>query len=188
MEDTKRTQELQTAYFAGGCFWCMVSPFDVLEGIEEVRSGYMGGTVENPTYEDVKGQTSGHYEVIRVRYDPERISYGKLLQAFWRQVDPTDPDGQFHDRGPSYRTAIFYTTEEQRREALASRSELDASGRFSAPVVTPVLPAPAFYDAEEYHQDFYRKNPGEYQRDRTFSGRDEFIRKHWGEEYFDIYR
>ena len=188
MEDAKGPRELQTAYFAGGCFWCMVSPFDVLEGIEEVRSGYMGGTVENPTYEDVKGQTSGHYEVIRVRYDPERISYGKLLQAFWRQVDPTDPDGQFHDRGPSYRTAIFYTTEEQRREALASRSELDASGRFSAPVVTPVLPAPAFYDAEEYHQDFYRKNPGEYKRDRAFSGRDEFIKKHWGEEYFDIYR
>ena len=187
MEEEQRAGVLQTAYFAGGCFWCMVSPFDVLEGIVEVRSGYMGGTVPSPTYEQVKRQISGHYEVIRVRYDPGKIPYGKLLQAFWRQVDPTDPDGQFHDRGPSYRTAIFYTTEAQRQEALESRRALDASGRFDAPVVTPVLPAPTFYDAEEYHQDFYRKSPEVYHQDRARSGRDEFLRRHWGDEYFDIY-
>jgi len=177
----------QTAYFAGGCFWCMVSPFDVLEGILEVRSGYMGGHLDNPRYEDVKSQESGHYEIVRIIYDPEVISYEKLLDAFWRQVDPTDDDGQFQDRGPSYRTAIFYTTEEQRRAAEKSKKDLDESGRFPNPVITPIFPADQYYDAEEYHQDFYKKSPAEYKLDRTKSGRDEFIKKHWGDEYYDIY-
>lgn len=177
----------QIAIFAGGCFWCMVSPFDVLDGIIEVKSGYMGGHVENPTYKDVKSQTSGHYEIIKIIYDAEVISYDKLLQAFWRQVDPTDDGGQFQDRGPSYRTAIFYTTEEQRLIAEASMKKVEESKRFPGPIVTKLLPAETFYEAEEYHQDFYKKSPNEYKADRKISGRDEFINKYWGEEYFDIY-
>ena len=117
MNCTGTGKKLETAIFAGGCFWCMVSPFDVLEGVIEVKSGYSGGHKENPTYKDVKSQTSGHYEVIKIIYDPEIISYDKLLQAYWRQVDPTDDGGQFQDRGESYRTAIFYTNEEQRQMA-----------------------------------------------------------------------
>ena len=175
------------AYFAGGCFWCMVSPFDVLDGIEEVRSGYMGGTLNNPDYEAVKEQTTGHYEVVRITYDPSIIDYDKLLEAYWRQVDPTDPDGQFQDRGPSYRTAIFVVDEDQRQKAENSKKALDISGRFPSPVITPILDAPDFYDAEDYHQDFYKKSPNEYKEDRSKSGRDEFIKKYWGEDYYKIY-
>jgi methionine-S-sulfoxide reductase len=175
------------AYFAGGCFWCMVSPFDVLDGIEEVRSGYMGGTLNNPDYEAVKKQTTGHYEVVRITYDPSIIDYDKLLEAYWRQVDPTDPDGQFQDRGPSYRTAIFVVDEDQRQKAENSKKALDISGRFPSPVITPILDAPDFYDAEDYHQDFYKKSPNEYKEDRSKSGRDEFIKKYWGEDYYKIY-
>lgn len=175
-------QKKETAYFAGGCFWCMVSPFDVLMGVEEVRSGYMGGHLDNPTYEDVKAQQSGHYEIVRIIYDPGVITFEKLLQVFWRQVNPTDDAGQFQDRGPSYRTAVFYTTEEQRLAAEQSKKELDASGRFTDPVITPLLPAGTYYDAEEYHQDFYRKNTQGYTLDRSKSRRDEFIEKHWGDD------
>lgn len=178
---------VEVAVFAGGCFWCMVSPFDVLEGIIEVRSGYSGGHLENPTYKDVKAQTSGHYEVVRILYDPSRISYNKLLDAYWRQVDPTDAEGQFQDRGSSYRTAIFFTTEEQKQLAEKSKRELDCSGRFEKTVITPILPAEKFYEAEEYHQDFYRKSEQEYKSDRKISGRDEFIQKYWGEDYYSIY-
>lgn len=177
----------EIAIFAGGCFWCMVSPFDVLEGIIEVKSGYTGGHLENPTYKDVKTQKSGHYEVIRIVYDPNVIQYEKLLQAYWRQVDPTDEGGQFQDRGESYRTAIFYTTEQQRSQAQISKEELDQSGRFPKPVITPILPAVKFYEAEEYHQDFYKKSEVEYKADREISGRDEFIEKYWGEDYYSIY-
>lgn len=179
-------EPLATAIFAGGCFWCMVSPFELLDGIKEVRSGYIGGHVPNPTYEQVKSQTSGHYEVVRIIYDPEVISYEKLLRAFWMQVDPTDPGGQFHDRGPSYRTAIFYTTEHQRQQAEASKQALEASGRFCRPVVTEILAASQFYPAEEYHQDFHHKEPDLYRLDRAASGRDEFIKKHWGDEYWEF--
>lgn len=178
---------IKHAYFAGGCFWCMVSPFDVLEGIIEVKSGYMGGGLDNPTYEDVKKQTSGHYEVIQIKYDDELIHYNKLLQAFWRQVDPTDPDGQFQDRGPSYRTAIFTTDDDQNKVAHASKIEMDASGRFEKPIITPIIQATNFYLAEDYHQDFYKKDPDAYKLDRSRSGRDEFIRKTWGDDYYSIY-
>jgi len=188
MNCTGTGKKLETAIFAGGCFWCMVSPFDVLEGVIEVKSGYSGGHKENPTYKDVKSQTSGHYEVIKIIYDPEIISYDKLLQAYWRQVDPTDDGGQFQDRGESYRTAIFYTSEEQRQIAEASRKAMDESGRFPGPIVTPIIPAAVFYEAEEYHQDFYKKSPKEYKEDRSISGRDEFIKKYWGDEYYDIYK
>ncbi|MFL0270015.1 peptide-methionine (S)-S-oxide reductase MsrA [Candidatus Clostridium radicumherbarum] len=187
MVQNNSENKYETAIFAGGCFWCMVSPFDVLDGIVEVKSGYTGGHIENPTYKDVKSQASGHYEVIRVIYDPRVIDYDKLLQAYWRQVDPTDDGGQFQDRGPSYRTAIFYTTENQRIKAEASKKTIDESKRFPGPIVTPILPTGTFYEAEEYHQDFYKKSPIEYKEDRKISGRDEFIQKYWGEEYYDIY-
>ncbi|NLY53892.1 MAG: peptide-methionine (S)-S-oxide reductase MsrA [Firmicutes bacterium] len=187
----KEASEVEKAYataiFAGGCFWCMVSPFHALDGIIEVESGYIGGHIPNPTYEQVKSQQSGHYEAVRITYDPNMVSYEKLLQAYWMQIDPTDPGGQFHDRGPSYRTAIFYTTEEQKRLAEASRQALAASGRFDAPIVTEIIPATTFYLAEEYHQDFYKKNPVEYQQDRKISGRDEFIKKYWGDEYWQFF-
>lgn len=187
MVQNNSENKYETAIFAGGCFWCMVSPFDVLDGIIEVKSGYTGGYLENPTYKDVKSQTSGHYEVIKVIYDPNIIDYDKLLQAYWRQVDPTDEGGQFQDRGPSYRTAIFYTTESQRIKAEESKKVMDESKRFPRPIVTPILPAEKFYEAEEYHQDYYKKSPVEYKEDRKISGRDEFIQKYWGEEYYDIY-
>lgn len=177
----------ETAVFAGGCFWCMVSPFDILDGIIEVKSGYIGGCIENPTYKQVKSQTSNHYEAVKIIYDPEIIDYDKLLQAYWRQIDPTDDGGQFQDRGSSYRTAIFYTTEEQRKKAEASKEYMDKSGRFPGPIVTKILPSTTFYYAEEYHQDFYKKSPNEYRKDREKSGRDEFIQKYWGEDYYDIY-
>lgn len=178
---------IKYAYFAGGCFWCMVSPFDVLDGIVEVKSGYMGGEIDYPTYEDVKTQTSGHYEVIRIKYDSEIIDYNKILQAFWRQVDPTDDGGQFQDRGPSYRTAIFTADDEQKMLAGKSKKEMDDSKRFPSKIVTPILDANKFYDAEEYHQNFYEKNPDDYKLDRSKSGRDEFIKEYWGDEYFTIY-
>jgi peptide-methionine (S)-S-oxide reductase len=181
-------KEYEVAIFAGGCFWCMVSPFDVLEGIIEVRSGYIGGHLDNPTYEDVKAQVSGHYEAVQIKYDPDILSYEKLLQSFWMQIDPTDAEGQFHDRGPSYRSGIFYTNAEQKELAEESRRALAQSGRFSDPIVTEILPAATFYDAEEYHQDFYKKSPVEYKADRAKSGRDEFIEKYWGEEYWAFMR
>ncbi|MEG0773516.1 MAG: peptide-methionine (S)-S-oxide reductase MsrA [Clostridium sp.] len=184
-ENTSKSYSL--AYFAGGCFWCMVSPFDILDGIIEVKSGYMGGHLENPTYKDVKSQTSGHYEVVKITYDPEVITYEKLLQAFWRQINPMDDEGQFQDRGPSYRGAIFFTNEEQKEVAEKSKKELNDSGRFPEPVITRILPASTFYDAEEYHQDFYKKDPVEYKKDRSISGRDEFIVQYWGDDYYFIY-
>lgn len=187
MKHDKNNGNYETAIFAGGCFWCMVSPFHVLEGIIEVKSGYVGGHKENPTYEEVKAQISGHYEAVKITYDPALIDYDKLLKAFWMQIDPTDDGGQFHDRGQSYKTAIFYTTEEQRMKAEKSKKDLDESGRFPDPIVTEILPAATFYDAEEYHQDFYKKNPVEYKEDRKISGRDEFIKKYWGEEYWEIF-
>lgn len=179
--------KFERAIFAGGCFWCMVSPFDILDGIVKVTSGYTGGHMENPSYKDVKLQVSGHYEAIEIVYDPSVISYDRLLDVYWRQIDPTDDDGQFQDRGESYRTAIFYTTEDQKEKAELSRDRLDASKRFEKKIVTKILPASQFYPAEEYHQYFYKKSPIEYKKDREISGRDEFIQKHWGDEYYSIF-
>lgn len=177
------SKKYEVAIFAGGCFWCMVSPFHILDGIIEVKSGYIGGHVKNPTYEDVKSQKSGHYEAVKITYDPSVISYEKLLKAFWMQIDPTDDGGQFFDRGPSYRTAIFYTNLEQKEKAIKSKKELDESNKFDKPIVTEIIEATEFYEAEEYHQDFYLKNPERYNEERVSSGRDEFIRKHWLDEY-----
>ncbi|MGE5704373.1 MAG: peptide-methionine (S)-S-oxide reductase MsrA [Clostridia bacterium] len=172
----------ELATFAGGCFWCMVKPFDELPGIIKVVSGYTGGTVENPTYKQVCSETTGHYEAVQITFDPSRFPYQKLLELFWQQIDPTDAGGQFYDRGDSYRTAIFYHNEEQRVLAEASKQALQASGRFSKPIVTQILPAGTFYEAEEYHQDYYRKNPFRYKMYRTGSGRDKFIKAHWRDD------
>ncbi|SFC81342.1 peptide-methionine (S)-S-oxide reductase [Bacillus sp. OV322] len=170
---------MQVATFAGGCFWCMVSPFEELPGIESIISGYTGGHVENPAYEEVKEGTTGHYEAVKITFDPELFPYQKLLDLFWPQIDPTDDEGQFQDRGPQYRTAIFYYNEEQKQQAVASREKVAGSGIFKKPIVTEILPAAVFYPAEEYHQDFHKKNPKHYKEDRKQSGRDEFIAENW---------
>lgn len=174
-------QEDEVAVFAGGCFWCMVTPFDRMEGVKEVVSGYTGGTLEGPTYEDVTSGTSGHLEAVSIRFDPSKISFEKLLEIFWKQIDPTDAGGQFVDRGAQYRTAIFYQNETQKRLAERSREELARSGRFDRPIVTEILPAARFYPAEDYHQDYYKKNAQRYKYYRHFSGRDLFLGKTWGE-------
>ncbi|PYZ98297.1 peptide-methionine (S)-S-oxide reductase [Alteribacter lacisalsi] len=176
---TKRTEK---AIFAGGCFWCMVKPFDELPGIHNVVSGYTGGNTINPSYDDVQKGDTGHYEAVEITYDPDIFSYGELLDLYWPQIDPTDDGGQFFDRGSQYRTAVFYFSEEQRQEALSTRDAIDQSGRFQKPVVTKVLPAKPFYPAEDRHQKFYRKNPEKYKQERTESGRESFIQNHWNEE------
>ncbi|WP_214794876.1 MULTISPECIES: peptide-methionine (S)-S-oxide reductase MsrA [unclassified Exiguobacterium] len=172
---------MEKATFAGGCFWCMVTPFEELPGIEGIVSGYMGGHIDNPTYEQVKTGTTGHLEVVQITYDPALFSYERLLELYWIQTDPTDDGGQFQDRGPQYAPAIFYHTEEQRIAAEASRDVLAASGRFTAPIVTKIIPAITFFAAEDYHQDYHKKNPKHYKEDRAISGRDAFIEENWTE-------
>lgn len=171
----------KTAIFAGGCFWCMEPPFEQLEGVIDVTAGYTGGRTENPTYREVSSGTTGHYEAVRVIYDPDLITYERLLEVFWRQIDPTDDGGQFADRGTQYYTAIFYLDEEQRRLAEESKKRLGASGMFDKPIATAVLPAPPFYEAEEYHQDYAEKNVLHYSRYKTGSGREAFLKKTWQE-------
>jgi peptide-methionine (S)-S-oxide reductase len=173
---------LQQATFAGGCFWCMVKPFDEQPGIESIVSGYTGGTTKNPTYKEVCSETTGHYEAVQITYDPDVFPYEKLVELFWQQIDPTDPGGQFYDRGSSYQTAIFYHSDEQKEIAENSKIDLQQSGRFNKPIVTPILPAKEFYPAEEYHQGYYKKEPAHYNRYRTGSGRQAFIDKHWGNQ------
>lgn len=187
MNNLSKNAKINYAYFAGGCFWCMVSPFDVLDGIIEVTSGYTGGNLKNPTYQDVKSQNSGHYEAIKITYDENIISYNKLLDAFWRQIDPTDDEGQFQDRGLSYRSAIFYVNEDQKIKAENSKKDLENSKRFSKPVVTEIIKFEKFYPAEDFHQNFYKTHPDDYKKDRDMSGRDTFINKYWGDDYYSIY-
>lgn len=175
-------KSLEKATFAGGCFWCMESAFRKVPGVVSVISGYTGGHKEHPTYEEVCTGETGHFEAVEVLFDPESVSYEKLLEVFWRNIDPTDPGGQFADRGPQYRTAIFYHTEAQRLKAEASKKALEESGRFTKPIVTEILPASTFYPAEEYHQDYARKCPLRYELYRKLSGRDAFLEKHWGEK------
>ena len=172
--------EFEIAAFSGGCFWCMEAPFEKLEGAAEVISGYTGGHKENPAYEEVSSGGTGHVEAIQVIYDPDRITYSELLDFFWKQIDPTDPGGQFVDRGAQYKTAIFYHNEEQRRLAEKSKLELEKSGRFDKPIVTEILKASVFYKAEEYHQDYYKKSHLKYKFYRFNSGRDQYLRKIWG--------
>ncbi len=171
--------EQKRAIFAGGCFWCMEPPFENTKGVIDVAAGYTGGRTENPTYEEVGSGMTGHYEAVEVVYDPDKVSYKELLDIFWRQIDPTDDGGQFADRGTQYFTAIFYLDEEQEQIAEASKKALDASGIFDKPVITAILPAAAFYRAEEYHQDYYRKNVMHYSMYKTGSGRAEFQKKTW---------
>ena len=171
----------EKATFAGGCFWCMVKPFDQFDGIESVISGYSGGHVENPTYKQVKAGTTGHLEVVEITFQPDVFSYEQLLEIFWQQIDPTDDEGQFQDRGPSYRASIFVHNDRQRLLAEASKKALNDSGRFNKPVVTEIRDAAPFYPAEDYHQDFYMKEPDHYKEDRTNSGRDEFLSANWEE-------
>jgi peptide methionine sulfoxide reductase msrA/msrB len=179
MKSETQSERTELATFAGGCFWCMVKPFDELPGIVSVVSGYTGGHKANPTYEEVCADITGHTEAVQITFEPDVFPYAKLLDTFWRQIDPTDPGGQFHDRGSSYRTAIFYHTEEQRKLAEASKAELERSGRFDKPIATPIVPAGPFYSAEEYHQDYYKKNPLRYRMYRQGSGRDRFLEQAW---------
>ncbi|MDF2938295.1 MAG: methionine sulfoxide reductase [Paenibacillaceae bacterium] len=181
----ERNVQKELATFAGGCFWCMVKPFEELPGILRVVSGYTGGHKPNPTYEEVCSHTTGHTEAVQIEFDPERFPYAKLVELFWQQIDPTDAGGQFHDRGDSYRTAIFYHNGEQQRIAEDSKRKLDESGRFDKPIVVPIVPAEPFYPAEEYHQDYHKKNPMHYKRYRMGSGRDDFIVSHWSRKTYD---
>lgn len=175
-------KRLEKATFAGGCFWCMVKPFDQWDGVHKVISGYTGGQTANPTYEQVKSGRTGHMEAVEITYDPALVSYQTILDLYWPQIDPTDDEGQFQDRGDSYRTAIFFHTLEQKQLAESSKKKLEESGKFQKPIVTRILPAAPFYPAEDYHQGFYKKNPAEYKADRLKSGRDEFIKEHWTEQ------
>ncbi|WP_257347568.1 peptide-methionine (S)-S-oxide reductase MsrA [Pseudalkalibacillus decolorationis] len=176
---TESNERFEHATFAGGCFWCMVKPFDEMPGIEKVVSGYTGGHIENPTYEQVKSNTTGHREAVQITFDPNVFPYKKLLKLYWQQIDPTDPGGQFYDRGESYKTAIYYHNEEQKEKAEASKRELEESGRFQKPIVTDIIKASAFYSAEDYHQGYYKKNPFHYNQFHKGSGRKDFIETNW---------
>jgi peptide methionine sulfoxide reductase msrA/msrB len=178
----KETTGLRTATFAGGCFWCTEADFEKVPGVVKVISGYAGGQKKNPTYEEVSSGTTGHVEAVQVYYDPSKVTYQQLLDYFWRHIDPTDGGGQFVDRGFQYRSVIFYQDEEQMRLAQKSKEALDHSGRFKKPVVTEIVKFTNFYPAEEYHQDYYKKNPLRYRYYRYGSGRDQFLAEVWGKE------
>lgn len=171
---------LGKAYFAGGCFWCMEEAFEKVEGVLSATSGYMGGTVANPSYEDVSAGRTGHAESVEVVYDPARVSYQKLLDAFWRNVDPITPNAQFCDHGTQYRSAIFYLTEDEKRLADTSKQAIEHTKRFTEAIVTQIVMAPQFYPAEEYHQDFYKKNPVRYKFYKYNCGRAQRLEELWG--------
>jgi peptide methionine sulfoxide reductase msrA/msrB len=171
--------ELRSATFAGGCFWCVEADFEKVDGVIEAISGYAGGHTENPTYREVSAGTTGHAEAVQVFYDPGKVSYPQLLDAFWRQVNPTDSGGQFVDRGSQYRTGIFYHDDEQKRLALESKMTLEKSARFEKPIVTEITQLTQFYKAEDYHQDYYKKHALRYKFYRSNSGRDQFLKKAW---------
>lgn len=171
--------QLEVATFAGGCFWCMVEPFENQPGIEQVVSGYTGGHVVNPTYEQVCSQTTGHTEAVQITFDATLFSYEQLLEVYWQQTDPTDAMGQFADRGDSYRPAIFFHSEQQQLAAEQSKEALQASRRFKKDIVTAIIPAEPFYAAEDYHQAFHKKNPIRYQQSHIGSGRVDFIQQNW---------
>ncbi len=178
----KEDKVLSIATFAGGCFWCIEADFEKLSGVVKVLSGYTGGKKENPSYEEVSSGTTGHIESVQVYYDPSKITYEELLDYFWNHIDPTDPGGQFVDRGSQYRSVIFYHDEEQKRLAEKSKEELSKSGRFDKPIVTEIIKFTKFYEAEEYHQDYFKKNPLRYKFYRYNSGRDQFLEKEGGKE------
>jgi len=177
---SENTSKYEKATFAGGCFWCMEHPFDRLNGVVSTTSGYTGGKEVKPGYTDVASGKTGHAEAIEILYDPSIISYAELLDVFWKNINPTQADGQFVDIGRQYRTAIFYHDEEQKRLAFESKEKLEKTGRFDKNIVTEILPAMPFYRAEDYHQDYYRKNPLRYYYYRSGSGRDQYLEKVWG--------
>ena len=181
-ETTKAPEKVARATFAGGCFWCMEGPFDALEGVLDTKSGYTAGQVENPSYEQVTRGDTGHTEAVQVVYDPSRVSYEKLLEVFWRNIDPVDATGQFCDKGSQYRSGIYWHDAEQRRLAEKSRAELVEQDRFDRPIATEIVEAEAFYPAEEYHQDYYQKNPIRYRFYRSRCGRDRRLQEVWGDE------
>lgn len=175
-------QRKEKAILAGGCFWCMEKPFESMEGVEAVISGYSGGFIDNPTYEEVSSGRTCHLEAVQIIFDPSKTSFEKILGVFWRQIDPTDADGQFVDRGPQYRSAIFYHDENQKKTAEAAKKAMDESRKFEKPIMTEILPFVSFFRAEDYHQDYYKKNPIRYKLYRFNSGRDQFLEKTWGTE------
>jgi len=182
LETSDMSQNTEKAYFAGGCFWCMEPPFEVLNGVLEATSGYMGGEIENPTYEQVSMGNTGHAEVVEIEYDPNIITYNELLEVFWRNIDPTALNYQFADVGSQYRTEIFTVGPKQMDEALKSKDELENSNKFDKPIVTAITEAPVFYIAEEYHQDFYKKQSARYKIYAEASGRKGFLEETWSED------
>jgi methionine-S-sulfoxide reductase len=168
------------AYFAGGCFWCMEPPFEKLPGVISVISGYAGGKVENPSYNEVSSGVTGHRETVKINYDNSIITYTELLYVFWKQIDPTDSNGQFVDRGFEYTSGIFYIDEDQKYQAINSKDQLEKSGKFQKKIVTDIIPFTNFYAAEDYHQDYYKKNNLRYKYYRYNSGRDKFLKSIWG--------
>jgi len=182
LETSNMSQNTEKAYFAGGCFWCMEPPFEALDGVLEATSGYMGGETENPTYEQVSMGNTGHAEVVEIEYDPNIITYSELLEVFWRNIDPTALNYQFADVGSQYRTEIFTVGPNQMEEALNSKDGLEKSNKFDKPIVTAITEAPVFYIAEEYHQDFYKKQSARYKIYAEASGRKGFLEDTWGDE------
>ncbi|MBT6326662.1 MAG: peptide-methionine (S)-S-oxide reductase MsrA, partial [Bdellovibrionales bacterium] len=175
----------ELATFAGGCFWCMEAPFEKLEGVQSVISGFSGGTIKNPSYDLVSSGKTKHIEVIQIKYDPLKVSYQKLLETFWKNINPTDSGGQFVDRGHQYTTAIFYHNDNQKQWAIRSKEKLERSKIFNKPIITPIRKSIAFYPAEDYHQDYYKKNIitiAKYKYYRAVSGRDDFLNKVWNEK------
>lgn len=177
--NNKISEKLDIATLAGGCFWCMEPPFEGLEGVEKVVAGYTGGDVDNPSYEEVSSGKTGHYEAIQITYDPRKISYDKLLDIFWRQIDPTDAGGQFADQGSQYKTAIFYHNQMQKDLAEKSKQKLEKSGKFDKPIATQILPYKAFFMAEDYHQDYYKTNAERYKYYKQGSGREDYLKENW---------
>ncbi len=174
--------QLDKAIFAGGCFWCIEAAFEKVDGVVAAVSGYTDGRDTDPTYEEVSSGRTGHTEAVEVTFDPAKVTYQDLLREFWRNIDPTQKNGQFADKGTQYRTAIYYVNDEQKAQAEQSKKELAASGKFQKPIVVEIKPAQKFYPAEDYHQDYYKKNPGHYKSYSYFSGRVPFIKKTWGDE------
>ena len=179
--DAASANNSAVAVFAGGCFWCTEADFDKVAGVLSTTSGYIGGTLANPSYETVSAGQSGHFEAVQVRFDPGTISYAKLLEAYWPTIDPLNADGQFCDNGPQYRSAIFYNNPQQKQLAEASKAALAASGRLPAPIATQILPAGTLYPAEDYHQDYHSKNPLRYNYYRHGCGRDARLEPLWGQ-------
>lgn len=186
MNDQNKTdsenKNLQKATFAGGCFWCIQPPYDDLPGVVSSTVGYIGGHTKNPTYEEVCSGKTGHAEAVQIIFNPEKTSYEDLVQTFWRNIDPTNAYGQFADIGYQYRTAIFYHVEKQKELALKSKKKLEESGKFDKPIVTEIVEASIFYPAEEYHQEFYKKNPLRYNSYKVGSGRAGYIKENWGKK------